>query len=201
MNKERLLPLTGVAFVVLLIASFAIGGEPPTADEGAQEIVDFYVDNKDAIMISSIIGSLSLLSFVFFIAYLRRRLEAADGETGIVTTTLVIGAAVLATGAAIDGTILFALAEAAEDIDPVAVQALQALWDNDFLPMALGLATVILSAGIGVVKTGLLPKWLGWIAIILAVVSFTPAGFIAFLGSALWILVASILLSVRASTA
>ncbi len=201
MNKERLLPLTGVAFVVLLIASFAIGGEPPTADDGAQEIVDFYVDNKDAIMISSIIGSLALLSFVFFIAYLRRRLEDANGETGIVTTTLVIGAAVLATGAAIDGTILFALAEAAEDIDPVAVQALQALWDNDFLPMALGLATVILSAGIGVVKTGLLPKWLGWIAIVLAVVSFTPAGFIAFLGSALWILVASILLSVRASTA
>ena len=32
---------------------------------------------------------------------------------------------------------MFSLAEAADDIDPVAVQALQALWDNDFLPFML----------------------------------------------------------------
>ena len=201
MNKQRLLPLTGVAFVVLLIASFAIGGEPPEASENVQEIVDHYVDNKDAIMISSIVGSLALLSFVFFIAYLRKRFDDASGETGIISGTLLIGAAILATGAAIDGTIQFALAEGVEDIDPVAVQALQALWDNDFLPMALGLATVVLSAGIGVIKTGLLPKWLGWVAIALVVVMFTPLGFAGFIGSTLWILIASVLLSVRASTA
>jgi hypothetical protein len=37
---EWLAPLTGVAFVVLVIISFVIAGEPPSADDPAQEIVD-----------------------------------------------------------------------------------------------------------------------------------------------------------------
>ena len=56
-RNEWLIPLTGVAFVVLAIVTIAFGGgEPPEAKEGAQKIVDHYVDNKDAIQISSLIS-------------------------------------------------------------------------------------------------------------------------------------------------
>jgi hypothetical protein len=199
MSKERLMPLTGVAFVLLVIVSFAIAGEPPEASDDVQEIIDHYVDNKDAIMFSAIAATLAVVALVFFVAYLRKRFDDADGETGIVTSTILVGAAILGTGVCIDSTIMFALAESVEDIEPAAVQALQALWDNDFLPMAAGLGIVIGSAGIGVLKTGLLPKWLGWVAILLFIVAFTPAGFAAFMGAALWILAASIILSVRAA--
>lgn len=199
MNKQRLLPLTGALFVLFLIGSFLIAGEPPEASDDVQEIVDHYVDNKDAIMGSSIVAALSMLSLAFFVAYLRKRFDDADGETGLISSTILIGTAVLAAGVAVDSTIAFSLAEAAEDIDPVAVQALQALWDNDFLPMALGLGILILSLGIGTLKTGVLPKWMGWVAILFGVVLFTPIGFAGFIGSALWILVASIVLAVRAS--
>ena len=104
----------------------------------------------------------------------------------------------MAVGAGVDMTISFALAEAAEDIDPVAVQSLQALWDNDFMPIAIGLVVLLLASGLSIVRYGALPKWLGWVAIVLAVVGMTPIGFVAFMGGALWVLVVSILLAVRA---
>ena len=82
-------------------------------------------------------------------------------------------------------------------IDPTAVQALQALWDNDFLPILFGWSAPD-RAGLSVVRYGGLPKWLGWVAIVLAVAGATPIGFVAFIGGALWVLIVSVLLAVRA---
>jgi hypothetical protein len=82
----------------------------------------------------------------------------------------------------------------------VAAQALEAFWDNDFLPIALGTTVMLLATGISVVTHGALPKWLGWIAIVLGVISVTPIGFVAFLGSAIWVLIVSVMLSMRART-
>ena len=101
-------------------------------------------------------------------------------------------------GFAIDGTISFALAEAAEDIDPIAVQSLQALWDNDFLPIMLGVLAFLWATGISVIRSGALPKWLGWVMIVLGIAAVTPIGFVSFLGSAILVLVISVLLSLRA---
>jgi hypothetical protein len=60
--------------------------------------------------------------------------------------------------------------------------------------MMLGLAGVTL-------KGWLLPKWLGWVALVLAIATFTPVGFIGFGLTGIWIIVASILLSARAAPA
>ena len=104
-------------------------------------------------------------------------------------------------GFAIDATILIALSEAADDIDPVAVQSLQALWDNDFVPLVLGVLMFLWATGLAAIRTGALPKWLGWVMIVLGVVGLTPIGFAAAIGAAILVLVLSILLSVRARSA
>ena len=94
--------------------------------------------------------------------------------------------------------ILFAIAEAAEDIEPESVRTLQALWDNDFMPMAVGLVIFTLSSGIAIVRYGVLPKWLGWVAIVLAIVGITPIGFFAFLAGGLWMAIVSVMLALQA---
>jgi hypothetical protein len=198
-NKDRFLPLTGLLFVLLLIASFLIAGEPPQADDPVEEIVEHYVDNDDAIWISTIVGGLAVLSLLFFGAYLRRLFAAAERpEGGILSALVLTAAAIMAVGAGIDMTISVSLAEAAEDIDPAAVQALQALWDNDFVPVAIGIVLLLLSSGLSIVKHGALPKWLGWVAIVIAVVGMTPIGFAAFPLGGIWVIIVSILLTVRA---
>jgi hypothetical protein len=197
-SREWLVPLTGVAFVVLLIVSFIVGGEPKDADHPAQEIVDWYVDNKDSAEIGAIIGAVAGIFLIFFGAYLRKVLQAAEGENATLPILVVIGLAIVAVGAAIDGTILFATAEAADDIEPASVQTLQALWDNDFIPFVLGTQLLWFAAGISIVRHGALPKWLGWVAILFGVVALTPLGFFAFIAGALWILIVSIMLAQRA---
>ncbi|MGH2984889.1 MAG: hypothetical protein ACRDK5_11665 [Solirubrobacterales bacterium] len=197
MNRNWVAPLTGAAFVVVAIVGAVLMGEPPEADNPADEIVDHYVDNKDSIEIGAFLGALAGTLLIFFFGYLRSVLRAASGDGGFLYALPLIGAAIIALGIAIDSTISFAIAEAAEDIEPEQVQTLQALWDNDFLPFILGSQVLWFSTGIAVVKSGALPKWLGWIAIVFGVAALTPAGFFAFLAGGIWILIVSIMLATR----
>jgi hypothetical protein len=198
---EWLVPLTGVAFLAVLIIGFIVGGEPPDAKEPAQEIVDHYVDNKDSVQVGALLEIIAAALLLFFVGYLRKVLRAAEGEGGMLPAVALAGATVMAAGAAIDATISFALAEAADDIEPAAVQALQALWDNDWMPIALGAAVLLLASGLSIALYGSLPRWLGWIAILLGVTGLTPIGFVAFVGGGVWILVVSVLLTLRARAA
>ncbi len=189
--------LTGLGFVAVAILAFAIGGEPPEATEPVSEIVGHYTDDKDSIEIGAALATLAGVLLIFFAGYLRQVLEAADDSGSFLPAVVLVGAAVMAVGVAIDAMISFALAEAAGDIRPTAVQALQALWDNDFFPIALGTTVLMLAAGLSVVLHGGLPKAFGWAAILFGVVGLTPVGFIGFLGSAVWIVVVSVLLMRR----
>ena len=175
-----------------------IGGEPKDAGNSAQEIVDHYVDNKSSIIVGAAIFGLACVALVFFASHLRTVLRRAEGDGGMLAPLTLVGAAIMAVGLAIDATLLFAIAEAADDIEPTSVETLQALWDNDFMPIAVGMVVFILSSGIAIVRYGALPKWLGWVAILLGVVGITPIGFFAFLAGGLWIAVVSVLLSLRA---
>jgi hypothetical protein len=203
MNGSRswLVPLTGAGFIVVAIIGFIVGGEPKDASHPATEIADWYIDNKDSVEIGAFIGVAAAVLLVFFGAYLRNVLRAAAGGTDMLSLVSFIGVVVVAVGFAIDTTILIALAERADDIDPIAVQSLQALWDNDFVPIALGILLFLWATGISVVRSGALPKWIGWIMILLGIVALTPLGFASFIGTAVLILVISILLAVRARSA
>jgi hypothetical protein len=197
MRRDWIAPATGLAFVVFAVLSFAIGGEPPGTDDPVEEIVDHYLDNQDAVVASAILATVAALLLVFFANYLRGVLAAAEGGGPRLSPLVLTGAAVMAVGITIDSTVYLALAESADDIDPTAVQALQALWDNDFLPIALGTTIFLISAAGSILRTGALPRWLGWVGIALAVLSFTPIGWVAFLGGGLWVAALAIVLMRR----
>jgi hypothetical protein len=199
-SREWLVPLTGVVFLVLVIASFiVVGGEPEDADSPTQEIVGFYVDNKDEVQVGAILSALAGIFLIFFGAYLRSVLRSAD-ERDVLPLVSFIGLVIVALGAAIDATLSFAISEAADGdrVDPVAIQALQAFWDNDWLPFMVGILCFLWATGLCIVRTGVLPKWLGYIMLLLGVVGAPPVGFAAFLGSALVVLVLSVMRALRA---
>ena len=66
------------------------------------------------------------------------------------------------------------------------------------MPFAVGLQLFFLATGLAVVRTGVLPKWIGFVALLLGVIAVTPIGFVAFLAGGILVLVLSIILMLRA---
>lgn len=195
-GKGWLAPLTGILFVVVLIVAFGLGGEPPDpTDDSVQEIVDFYDDNKSSVMFGSAMQGIAGALFIFFGGYLFRTLRAAGAEASAIVT--LAGTVAFALGLAFDGTINFALAETADDIEPDAVQALAALWHNDFLPIAMGLLVFLMGFGVSIVRHGVLPKWIGWLAIVGSLTAVSPAFFVAGIGAAVLIVGSSVVFARR----
>ena len=58
---------------------------------------------------------------------------------------------------------------------------------------------LLLATSVAAIRANVVPRWMGWVGVVLFVVYFTPAGFIAFGLTGIWIIVASILLYLRAA--
>lgn len=196
-NATRLAPLMGAAFFVLAITGFVISGEPPDAKEPVPKVVDFYVHNDSTVMLGAAISIIAGTCLVFFAAHLRTVLRAGEEKESLLPQVAFAGGVIVAIAVAVDRTMLFAVAATANDIDPLGVQALNALYGNDFLPFALGMQVLLLAAGVSVIRTRALPRWLGWVAVMLAVVAVSPLGLATVVGGGLWILAASIVMGVR----
>jgi hypothetical protein len=195
-SREWLVPLTGILFAVLLIVSFLVEGDGKDASHSAVEVKQWYLDNKDSAELGAFIGAVAAGVLIFYGGYLRKVFDAA----GLMLSILpLIGLTVVALGGAIDGFILIATAERAKDLPPESVRTLQALFDNDWLPLFLGTLVFNWSVGLAVLRTGVLPKWMGWAAIVFGVIGLAgPIGFFGAIGAALWVIVSSIMLSLRA---
>jgi len=196
-NRSSLAPLTGILFIVLLFVAFSLAGEPPNpTDDSAREIADFYVDNESKVIAGAIAQAVAGAMFIFFGGYLFKTLRASGAEATAVVAFA--GTVVYAIGIAIDGTINFAIADAAEDLEPDAVQALSALFNTDFLPFAMGMLVFLMGFGVAIVRHGALPKWMGWVAIVISLTAISPAFFVAGIGGAILIVVSSVMLAMRA---
>ena len=202
MQKRDIGALTGALFVVLVLVAFIpLGGSTPDGDASARKVVSFYSDNDTREMIAAVVLALSAVQLLYFTAILRDRLRAAVPDRSVIPAFALGGGVVAAGGFVTAATLHFALADYAGDIQPAAAQAINALDGDFFLPFTTGLGVLVLASSVGAIRTGILPKWLGWVGVVLFVVFFTPAGFIAFGLTGIWIIVGSILLYLRGAPA
>ena len=199
---ERLAPLTGLVFVAIVVAVFATGGSTPGDHDSAREVQSFYGQHHDKHMALAFIMAISIPFLLFFVSILRYELRRAGG-TGQLANAAFAGGVLAAAGFGILAFVHLALADAGDSVKTIGTtQALNVLDNNDFLPMAAGMGVLVLASGLSTVRHGGLPKWLGWVGVVIGVAAFTPAGFFAFLLSGIWVAIASILLTLgRQSTA
>jgi hypothetical protein len=198
MSARQLLPLSGIASVVLIFVSFMIVGEPPDLDGSNQEVLSFYVDKEDDLTLGSALLALGAFFFLLFstaVAALVRGVRDATAPSANVTLA---GGIIFAVGLTIFAGIAFSAAEAADDVSVETLRTFQALEMNMFFPLAVGVAAFLFGAGVGTVRTGALPSWLSWGAIVLGVFAITPLGFFAFLLLGIWTLIVSAMLFMRA---
>ena len=192
---ERLAPLTGLIFVAIAVAVFAIGGSTPGDHASVAKVTTFYGKHHDKHMALSFILALSIPFLLFFVSTLRHELRRAGG-TGQLANASFAGGVLAAVGFGVLAFVHYALADAADSAKTIGtVQVLNVLDNTDFIPVAAGMGVLVLGAGMSAVRHGGLAKWLGWAGVVIGVLTFTPAGFFAFLASGLWIAIASIMLA------
>jgi hypothetical protein len=191
----RLAPLTGLAFVAIVVAVFAIGGETPGQHDTAQQVQAFYSAHHDKHETLALTLAISIPFLLFFTSILRYELRR-QGGTGQLANAAFAGGVVAAMGFGILSIVHLSLAVAADSANTLGTtQVLNVLDSNDFVPMTAGMGVLVLAAGWSAVRHGGLPTWLAWVGIVIGVVVFTPAGFIGFLASGLWVAIVSVLLT------
>lgn len=188
-------PLTGVLFAVLLVAAFTTGGAPPGTDDSLDKLVAYYADNESKMLISGTLFALSAVALLFFVGTLAAVLRGAATARSALPGVVRSGGSVAATGILIFAGLAFTLGDGGDNFEPAALQTLNALNADLFFPVVGGIAACMLAAGLSALRTGALPRWLAWSAVVIGIACLTPAGFFGFIGSALWSLVAGIVLA------
>lgn len=166
--KRSVWPLAGVAFVViLLIGSFA-GPPPPQPGDPVEEIRSHYVDHATGVQIYVYASALSAVFFLLFVvsvqqAVLRLGEAYREAASAVAGAGLLVLAATLA-GVAPGGVLSFEASSAGDDT----VRALFALGD-----MTLNVGDFMLTVVVGVpslvaLGTRLLPRWIAWLGVVLA---------------------------------
>jgi hypothetical protein len=193
---SRLAPLTGVIFVGLLFATFATSGDTPGVHASGLKVISYYQAHHAKAMTSDFLGALGVAFGLFFFAALRAYLRRSERAAALAALGFG-GGVVLAVGGASFSALDWGLADARNTLDPGAAQALNVLANDFFWPFAVGTAVFAIGNGLAVTRSGALPRWLGWVALVLGIAAMTPLSFFAFLGVLVWSLVVSILIFLR----
>jgi hypothetical protein len=189
-------PLTGILFIIALFVGFSVGGEAPAMSE-PQKLLDHFDDN-DSVLIGAFFEGLAAILFVYFGGYVRKALRVAEGETGFLSAVAFGGTLVFAVAIAIDSTLVVALHDNARKIGTSGTLVLSALYKTDFIPIAVGTLTFLSATGISIVRNGLVPKWIGWVAIVAAILGLTPLFFVPLIVTAILVIYLSIVFISRA---
>lgn len=203
--NSKLAPLSGLAFLVLVIAGGLYGGKPPSEQgmKSADELAAAYAAQADKLSVAVFVMGVGLVFLVYFGSVLKTALDQGSAATSCLSRAAFAGVIVFVVGAAIDFTLMLAMVEGAKSkVDPVVIQTLSTYWENDWVPFAVGILTLASAAAISILKYGGAPKWLGWLAALIAVVALIPPiGWVAFPAAGVWILLASVALYLHAGKA
>lgn len=198
---ERLAALSGVVAVVLWVIGIVIqeSSNLPGDDAGGDEVLAWFASEENTILAGGFVFMLGVLFFFVFLAALRVRLLEAEGPVGFLTA-LVFGAGI---AAAISLLMLPAPdmsgALSNEELTGDAALAVNSLGDMFFLGAELASALLLVAAGLIFIRTRVLPVWLGWASLVVALwLLIPPIGWAGLLlGVPLWTILVSVLLWMR----
>jgi hypothetical protein len=198
MRQRQLLSLGGLASVVLLLAAFAVSGDAPGTGESGAAIRAFYVDHGTDQQISAFLLMIVVPFLIVFAATVRATLvESGEDRSAIWPNVFFAGSVVTGAGLLFTACLQLALADAPEKIGGSALQALNVLASDNWPAFTGGIGVMLLGAAGAMIplRGGL--RWLGWTALVLGIVIFTPIGFIGFAGAGVWVICTSVAMALR----
>ncbi len=198
---ERWSALAGVLFVALFAVAFALSAN---SDDNPTELANSLADsrNRTQQFVAWFLFIAAALAFLSFLGTLRDMLVRAEGGPGTLSS-LVFGPGLVFTGLYVAGISMFtapaALAgESKYKLDPNTAEMFS---DAGYLLLVAGVivaAIMVLSASTAALRTGVLPAWLGWVGLIVAIAMLFAIFFVPILVFVGWVLVVSLVMLVAA---
>ena len=209
MVKQRWAALSGIVFVVLMLVGASFVTDVPKADASAQEIASYLTDsgNHTRNIVGAYLWVLGGLAFLGFVAGLRSVLRRAEGDPGTLSN-LVFGAGVVFTAVwSVSAAALASVAYAVKFSDAAVTNpdlvrvlpqlgSLLLLLGGGFAGILLVLATSVL-----ILRTGVLPRWLAWFGILVAIALVFDVTYMNIIPLVAWVAGASIVLLRRQDAA
>ena len=186
---EESAPLFAVLFVAFVVAS-VFTTNPPNSDASPISILHYYRTHKNQVSISAVLIPPAVVFGLIWFSYLRTWLQRRDVDRRWGTLTFAGGILFAATGGVAGGA-LAALGDSPDHLTLSSAQTLNYL-QND-LPAILGsmaFGVMAISAGVAMLKSAVLPRWLGWVSLILGILGVVPVGdFFALPAIGVWTLI------------
>jgi hypothetical protein len=201
MQARKLLTLSGVVAVVLLMLAFAVSGDSPSASADAATVRAFYLDHTTGQHVGAYLLMIAVPFIILFAAAARGSLiESGDGSRSLWGDTMLAGGAIAGAAFLLTACLSLTLEHSPRDLDGSAIQALNALSTYTWPAFTGGIAVLMLGAAGGLIPQQGGLRWLGFAGLVLAILTFTPLGFVAFAGSGLWVVLTSVALTMRPGT-
>jgi len=171
--RSRLLALSGVVFAVLfLIGWFASGGDAPDYGAPDQDWTTWADDNQWKSRIGAFAMLLAGFVFLHFAATIRTVLgsaEAAAGGSVELARVAFAGAITGMAGMTMAIVIISSATTEGADANPAVTRAIASASAGPFLLSAMGFSALLLAAGLLTLRSDVLARWTGVVALIGAV--------------------------------
>ena len=200
---ERLAPLTGVAFLLLLVAGLLVGGtDTPDFVGPPEEIAQYYEEDEGKILAGGVLTNLAAFAFLWFLGSLRSALARAEGGNGRLSAVAFAGGVAGATLLIASNAVMMLAALRVQEQDRIDPQVATVYYDLNtaFFGMAAPTAFAVLMAATALVaiRTGALPVALGWLAALMALgFLIAPIAWIVMLALVIWVAITGIVLYSR----
>ena len=188
-------PLAGALSALLVVVSFVTGNSTPDDNATGPQVIKWYTTHHNQRIVEDLLVGLAMFFLVVFAATLARHVRRGDRW---IATGALGGAVATAIGFTCLLSFDFVLAMDTKDLTASSAQTLNLLENDFFLPAVLGFALFAILGGLAVVTGRILPVWMGWVLFAIGIAALVPPiSWFAFLGTMLWVLIASIWMVVQ----
>ncbi len=202
---ERWGAWAGIVFAILFVGAVVLVGDMPDADAPEAEYADFLDDdgNQTRVVMGFYLWAVGGLAFLWYLSTVYRVLNGAEGEPSTLSRFSVLTGSVFVALWLAGGAALAAVAGALqlgqlepEQIDSVALMRVlpQLGWGVLAVGGGFMAAGHVLSSAIVSWQTGLFPRWLSGLGLLLGVVLLFSVIVIPLAALALWVLLVCIML-------
>ncbi len=165
-----------LAILAWLVAVLIVEGSGDTGDESAADLLAYFEDQENILYIGGLIFFIGSALMIWFGGVLRSTIAAA-GLDRLASVAFGSAVALAVVSMGVIAPQLGAAFGTGDSDAPLSAEAAQALWwagDGFFIASGVAAASLAAAVGLASLRSRLLPTWLGWLSLLVALALILP---------------------------